>query len=102
MRDDFGRMEGAGQVKSGRHSEEQMVAAVKQMEAGRTAAEIGREIGVSKHTLYAWKAKFGSMEVNEAQRLKQLADENRRLKQLVADLSLDKEILKAVIQKNGW
>lgn len=51
MRYDFGPMEGAGQVKSGRHSEEQMVAAVKQMEAGRTAAEIGREIGVSKHTL---------------------------------------------------
>lgn len=89
-------------MKSGRHSEEQMIAAVKQMESGRTAAEIGREMGVSKHTLYAWKARYGGMEVGEAQRLKQLEDENRRLKHLVADLSLDKEILKAVIQKNGW
>jgi putative transposase len=59
-------------------------------------------MGVSKHTVYAWKAKFGGMNVNEAQRLRQLEEENRRLKHLVADLSLDKEVLKAVIAKNGW
>jgi len=58
--------------------------------------------GVSKHTIYAWKAKFGGLDVNEAQRLRQLEDENHRLKKLVADLSLDKEMLKAVISKNGW
>jgi putative transposase len=57
---------------------------------------------VSKHTIYAWKAKYGGLEVSEGQRLRQLEDENRRLKKLVADLSLDKDMLQAVIRKNGW
>ena len=86
----------------GKHSEAQIIDALKQMEAGRTAAEVGRELGVSKHTIYAWKAKYGGLEVSEAQRLRQLEDENRRLKKLVADLSLDKDMLQAVIRKNGW
>jgi putative transposase len=85
-----------------RHSEAEMIAALKPLEAGRTAADVGRELGVSKHTIYAWKAKYGGMSVSEAQRLRQLEDENQRLKKLVADLSLDKEMLKAVISKNGW
>ncbi len=85
-----------------KHTEAEMIGALKQMEAGRRAEEIGRELGVSKHTLYAWKAKYGGMTVSEAQRLRQLEDENHRLKKLVADLSLDKEMLKAVIVKNGW
>ena len=58
--------------------------------------------GVSKHTLYAWKAKYGGMEATEAQEAKQLRDENARLKKLVADLSLDKDALQSVIRKNGW
>jgi putative transposase len=78
-----------------RHTEAQIIAALKQVEAGRTADEVARENGVSKHTIYAWKAKYGGLEVNEAQRLKQLEDENGRLKKLVADLSLDREMLKA-------
>ncbi len=85
-----------------KYSEVEMIGALKQLEAGRTAAEIGREIGVSKHTIYAWKAKFGGMSVSEAQRLRLLEDDNHRLKKLVADLSLDKEMLKGVIAKNGW
>ena len=85
-----------------KYSEVEMIGALKQMEAGRTAAEVGREMGVSKHTVYAWKAKYGGMSVGEAQRLRQLEDENGRLKKLVADLSLDKDMLKAVIEKNGW
>ncbi len=85
-----------------KHSEAQIIEALKLMEAGRTAADMGRELGVSKHTLYAWKAKYGGLEVSEAQRLRQLEDENRRLKKLVADLSLDKDMLQAVIRKNGW
>lgn len=85
----------------GKHTEAQIIGAVKQIEAGRTAAEVAREVGVSKHTIYAWKAKYGGLEVSEAQRLRQLEDENHRLKKLVADLSLDKEMLKAVIAKNG-
>ena len=89
-------------MSKGKHTEVEMIGALKQLEAGRTASDIGRELGVSKHTVYAWKAKYGGLEVSEAQRLRQLEDENHRLKKLVADLSLDKEMLKAVIQKNGW
>lgn len=85
-----------------KHSEPQMIDAVKQLEAGRSAADIGREYGVSKYTIYAWKAKYGGMEVQDAQRLRELEDENRRLKKLVADLSLDKDMLQSVIRKNGW
>ena len=88
-----------------KHSEAQIIEALKQEEAGRTAADVGRELGVSKHTLYAWKAKYGGLEVSEAQRLRQLEDENPSadgLKKLVADQSLDKDMLQAVIRKNGW
>lgn len=81
---------------------EQIIGVLKQLEAGRTAADMAREIGVSKHTIYAWKAQFGGLEVNEAEELRSLRDENHRLKKLVADLSLDKEMLKSVIQKNGY
>jgi putative transposase len=84
------------------HTEAQMIGALKQLEAGRKAEDVAREVGVSKHTIYAWKAKYGGMDVNEAQEAKQLRDENARLKKLVVDLSLDKEMLKALIAKNGW
>src|SRR5246127_1167609 len=89
-------------MKKGRFTEEQIIGVLKQHEAGRKVPELAREIGVSEATIYAWKSKFGGMEVGEAQRLKSLEDENRRLKQLVADLSLDKEALKAIVRKNGW
>jgi putative transposase len=79
-----------------------MIGAVKQLEAGRAAAEIARELGVSDQTLYNWRSKYSGLEVNEAKRLRELEDENRRLKTMVADLSLDKEALKAVLRKNGW
>jgi len=72
------------------------------MEGGRKTGDVAREMGVSAATLYAWKSKYGGMQVNEAKRLRQLEDENRRLKHLVADLSLDREVLKAVISKNAW
>jgi putative transposase len=89
-------------MKKTRYSEEQIIGVLKQMEAGRKVADLARELGVSEATLYTWKSKFGGLEVNEARRLKELEDENRRLKHMVADLSLDKEALKAVIRKNGW
>jgi putative transposase len=89
-------------MKGKRFTEEQMIGAVKQVEGGRTVEEVAREIGVSKATIYGWRARFGGMSVSDAQRLRQLEDENRRLKQIVADLSLDKEALKSVITKNGW
>ena len=89
-------------MKKSRFSEEQIIGILKQHESGVKTADVCREHGVSAATFYGWKQKYGGMEVSEAQRLKQVEDENRRLKQLVADLSLDKEALKSVIRKNGW
>jgi putative transposase len=66
-----------------------MIAALTQMEAGRKAEDVAREVGVSKHTLYGWKAKCGGMDFSQAQEAKQLRDENARLRKLVADLALD-------------
>lgn len=85
-----------------KHSEAAMIAALQQLDAGRKAADVAREVGVSRYTIYAWKAKYGGMNVSEAQEAKQLRDENARLKKLVADLSLDKDALQSVIRKNGW
>ena len=85
-----------------RHTEAEMIGALKQLEAGRKAEDVAREVGVSKHTIYAWKAKYGGMDVSQAQEAKQLRDENTRLRKLVADLSLDKDALQWVIEKNGW
>lgn len=89
-------------MKKSRYTEEQVITTVKQMEAGRKATELAREVGVSEATLYAWKSKYGGLEVNEAKRLRELEQENARLKKLVADLSLDKDALQTVIRKNGW
>jgi putative transposase len=89
-------------MKKGRFSEEQIIGILKQQEAGGKVADLAREHGISEATIYTWKSKYGGLEVNEAQRLKSLEDENRRLKHLVADLSLDKEVLKAIVRKNGW
>jgi putative transposase len=87
-----------------KHREAQIIAALKQVEAARTAEDVARGQGVSKHTTYAWKAKYGGMEVSEAEEVKHLREENARLKKLVADLSLDKDVLQSEIRKNslGW
>ncbi len=85
-----------------RHTEAQMVAALQQVDAGRTAGDVGREVGVSAATIYAWKAKYGGMNVSEAQEAKQLREENGRLKKMLADVMLDKDMLQSVIRKNGW
>ncbi|RRA49614.1 hypothetical protein D1Y84_16395 [Acidipila sp. EB88] len=74
---------------------------LKRHEADLKAGSVSQH-GISTATLYTWKSKYGGMEVAEVQRLKGLEDENRRLKQLVADLTLDKEALKSVTRKNGW
>ena len=63
---------------------------------------MAREVGVSTHTIYAWKVKYGGMDVSEAQEAKRLREENTRLRKLAADLSLDKEALQSVIRKKGW
>ena len=86
-------------MKTSKCSEAQKIAALKQLDAGRKSEEIGRERGGSKHTVYAWKQKYGGMSVSEAQELKQLRDENARLKKLLAALALDKDALQHVIRK---
>jgi putative transposase len=83
-----------------RFTEEQIIKILKEHEGGKRAADIVREHNITEQTFYRWKSKFGGMEVSEAKRLKQLEDENRKLKELVADLSLDNRILKDVISKN--
>lgn len=80
-----------------KHSEAQMIAAIKQVEAGRKIEDVAREVGVRAHTIYAWKAKYGGMDVSEAQEAKPLRDENAQLRKLVADRSLDKDALQYVI-----
>jgi putative transposase len=89
-------------MKKSRYTEEQIIGILKQHEAGVKTADVCREHGISTATFYGWKSKFGGMEVSEAQRLKAMEDENRRLKLLVAELSLHGEALKAVIRKNCW
>jgi len=88
-------------MKKSRFSEEQIIGILKQHEAGVKTADVCREHGISAATIYGWKQKFGGMEVAEAQRWKALEGENRRLKLLVAELSLHGEALKGVIRKTA-
>lgn len=83
-----------------RYKEEQIIGILKEAEAGISMGELCRKYGISDTTYYNWKAKYGGMTVSDARRLKQLEDENRRLKHLVADLTLDNQTLKAVASKN--
>ena len=79
-----------------RFSEEQSITILKQAEGGLPIPELIRQHGICEGTYYRWKSKYGGLELNEAKRLKQLEDENRRLKRLVADQALDIQILKEV------
>ncbi len=83
-----------------RHSEEQIIAILKQAEKGVASEELCRQHGVSEQTFYRWKAKYGGLEVSDAKRLKQLEEENRKLKHVVAELTLDNRALKDVLGKN--
>jgi len=83
-----------------RHTEEQVIAVLKEAQAGMSTAEVCRKHGISDATFYKWKSKYSGLEVSDLRRLKQLEDENRRLKHLVADLTLDNQALKAISEKN--
>ena len=86
-------------MKKSRFTEEKIIEVLKQLDAGRKVSELSREYGVSTASIYAWKSKYAGLEVSQLKRLKELEEENRKLKTLVADLSLDKVALKWVIEK---
>lgn len=86
-------------MKRSKYSESQIVFAIKQVETGTRIQEVCRKMGVSEATFYNWKKKYGGLGVSELRRLKNLEEENSQLKKLVADLSLDKQILQDVLKK---
>lgn len=86
-------------MKKSKYTEEQIAFALRQAETGTSVQDVIRKMGISEQTFYNWKKKYGGLGVSELRRLKQLEDENRRLKQIVADLSLDKQMLQDVLSK---
>ena len=86
-------------MKKSRHSEHEIVKAVNQLDSGLSADVIWREYGISRATLYNWRSKYSGMDLSHIKRLKELKEENRRLKQMYADLALDNKNLKDVIEK---
>src|SRR6202167_5657021 len=89
-------------MRSNRYSEEQIIGILKEVSAGKSAREVIRHYGIAEATFYRWRERYAGVELAEARRMAQLEQENRRLKQMVAELSLDKEVLKSVIAKNGF
>lgn len=87
-------------MKKSTYTEAQIAFALKQAETGTRVDEVCRKMGISEATFYNWKKKYGGMGVNELRRLRQLEEENFKLKQIVADLTLDKQMLQDVLKKN--
>ena len=87
-------------MKRSRFTEEQIIAILREQEAGQTTADVCRKHGISSPTFYAWKAKYGGLDVSQARKLKVLEDENVRLKKLLAEAMLDNAVLKEVSSKN--
>jgi putative transposase len=88
-------------MKSSRYTPEQVAFAMRQAESGTSVSEICRKMGIAEQTFYRWKKKYGGMGVAEVRKLRILEEENRKLKQLVADLSLDKQMLQDVLRKKA-
>lgn len=86
-------------MKRSRFTEEQIVKVVKAVEGGLSIADAARQFGVSRNTIFLWRKKFAGMEVSDAKKLKALEDENRRLKRVVADLTLDKQMLQDALSR---
>ncbi len=86
-------------MKKSKFSESQIIKTLKEIEQGRGVPEVTRELGIDKSTIYYWRKKYGGMEVAHMKRLKELEEENRKLKQMYADVSLDVRMLKDVLSK---
>jgi putative transposase len=86
-------------MKRSRFTESQIFSILKEFDAGKNIQDISREHGISKATVYNWKGRYGGMELNELKRVKELEEENRKLKQMYADLALDNRMLKDVLGK---
>ncbi len=86
-------------MQKSRYAEEKIIKILRESEAGKKVVDICREYGISDATFYKWRSKYGGMDVSDAKRLKQLEDENRRLKKLLADTMLDKQILQDIVEK---
>jgi len=86
-------------MQKSRYTEEKIIKILKESEAGKKVVDICREYGISDATFYKWRSKYGGMDVSDSKRLKQLEDENRRLKKLLADTMLDKQILQDIVEK---
>ena len=89
-------------MRKSRFSEEQIIGILKEHQAGMPVADLCRKHGISDATLYAWRSKYGGMEVSDARKLKTLEDENRRLKKLLAESMLDVATLRGALGKNVW
>jgi putative transposase len=87
-------------MRKSRFSEEQIIGILKRVERGQALADVCREEGISDATYYRWKAQYGGLEVSQLRRLRQLEEENQKLKQVVADLTLDNRALKDIASKN--
>lgn len=89
-------------MKKSRYTETQIITMLREHESGKKVTDICREYGISSATFFNWKSKYGGLEVNELKRLRELEEENNRLKKMYADVSMDNHILKDVISKKGW
>jgi len=86
-------------MKKSKFTESQIIKALKENEQGRSVGDLSRELGIDKSTFYYWRKKYGGMDRQELKRLKELEDENRKLKQMYADVSLDNKMLKDILSK---